>query len=147
MCPSPSNHTYLSPTSARRPSPLHPVGAAAALANIAKLEKDKLVERVRDKIGPYFENQLGALRDHPAVGEVRVKKLIAAIELLPKGGRSALTPTSNLGIKMFELVRKEKLIARGIRNLLAVSPAFIITEREVDMLVSSIKKALDHLWD
>lgn len=125
----------------------HPVGAAAALANIAKLEKDKLVERVRDKIGPYFENQLGALRDHPAVGEVRVKKLIAAIELLPKGGRSALTPTSNLGIKMFELVRKEKLIARGIRNLLAVSPAFIITEREVDMLVSSIKKALDHLWD
>ena len=124
----------------------HPVGAAAAIANIALIERDKLIERVRDKIGPYFEQKLGSLRDHPAVGEVRVCKLIGAIELLPQGGRAELTPALNLGMKMFELVRKEKIIARGIRNLLAVSPAFIITEREVDFLVAGIRKALDRLW-
>lgn len=124
----------------------HPVGAAAALANIALIEKEGLV-KVWDKIGPYFEQQLRSLSEHPAVGEVRVKKLIGAIELLPRGGREALAPTLNLGMKDVHLVRKEKIIARGIRNLLAVSPAFIISEREVDMLVSGIKRSLDKLWD
>ena len=125
----------------------HPVGAAAALANIGLIERENLVERVRDRIGPYFEQKLATLRNHPAVGEVRSCKLIAAIELLPKGGRKELSPTLNLGIKMSELVRKEGLIARGIRNLLAISPAFVITEPEVDFLVGAVRKGLDKLWN
>ena len=42
----------------------HPVCAAAALENIRIIEDEKLVERVRDDIGPYFAQGLKSLEDH-----------------------------------------------------------------------------------
>ncbi|NCW28283.1 MAG: aminotransferase class III-fold pyridoxal phosphate-dependent enzyme, partial [Verrucomicrobia bacterium] len=36
----------------------HPVAAAAALANMEILEKEKLVEKTKDKVGPYFQKKL-----------------------------------------------------------------------------------------
>ena len=49
----------------------HPTTAAAALANLDVLEKDNLIPRVRDEIGPYFQQKLAEFAGHPAVGEVR----------------------------------------------------------------------------
>jgi putrescine---pyruvate transaminase len=125
----------------------HPVAAAAAFANIEVIERENLVARVETDIGPYFENGLRSLSDHPAVGEVRVEKLIGAIELLPRGGAVELTSALNLGVKLFELARKNGVIVRGIRNLAAVAPPFVITRAEVDKLVATVRKSLDQLWE
>jgi adenosylmethionine-8-amino-7-oxononanoate aminotransferase len=40
----------------------HPVAAAAALANVAILEREGLADRVRDDVGPYFQKSSGPLR-------------------------------------------------------------------------------------
>ena len=83
----------------------------------------------------------------PAMSNLEQKRLIDEfIEV--SNYKEALTNYAklNLGLKMFELVRKEGIIARGIRNLVAVAPPLIIKREEVDFLVGGIRKALDKLW-
>jgi putrescine aminotransferase len=125
----------------------HPVAAAAAMANMDIIEKEKLVERTKELLGPYFQKKLQEFAGHPAVGEVRGVGLIGAMELLPKGGRKDLKPGMNLGITGAAKVRKEGAIVRGIRDLLAFAPPLVITEKEVDELFGSVRRGIDHLWD
>lgn len=124
----------------------HPVSCAAALKNIEIIEKLNLCEYVKEDIGPYFQKELSKLSTHKAVGEIRGEGLMAAIELIPKEGRETLTPDHKLGIKAADMGRDEGIIVRGIGNLIAVAPPLIITRKEVDELVGSIKKVLDQLW-
>jgi putrescine aminotransferase len=125
----------------------HPTSAAAALANLETIENLGLIERVRDDVGPYFQKKLHAFADHPAVGEIRGHMLIGAIELLPKGGREAITPATSLGIPAAAHIRNEGSIVRGIRNLIAVAPPLIITHAEIDELFASIERGLEKLWE
>ena len=124
----------------------HPVAAAAALANMEIIEKEKLVERAKEKVGPYFQKKLQEFVGHPAVGEVRGVGLIGAMELLPKGGRKDLKPGMNLGIAGAAKVRSEGAIVRGIRDLLAFAPPLIIKESEIDEMFASVRRGIDKLW-
>ena len=123
----------------------HPVAAAAALANLAILEREKLVERVRDDVGPYFQQKIQSLAGHPAVGEARGFGLIGAIDILPKGGRSARSATNPLGIVAARRARERGVIVRGIRDLIAISPPLVISREEIDTLFAAIGGALDDL--
>jgi putrescine---pyruvate transaminase len=125
----------------------HPVACAAALANIDILEKENLIPRVRDDIGPYFQSKLSEFASHPAVGEVRGYQLIAALEVLPAGGKAELSQHTTLGAKAAALIREQGVIVRGIRNLIAVSPPLTISHPEVDELCAGIRAGLDRLWD
>ena len=124
----------------------HPVAAAAALANFDIRERERLIERVRDDIGPYFQGKLRALAGHPAVGEVRGYQLIGALDLLPRGGRAALRSPPVLGGVAAGLCREEGVIVRGIRDLIAMSPPLTISRAEVDQLFAAVAAALDRLW-
>ena len=125
----------------------HPVTCAAGLANLEVIERDRLVERVRDDVGPYFQQKLRAFAGHPAVSEIRGHGLIGALELIPREGRAALTPTTMLGTLGARLAREEGVIVRGIRDLIAVSPPLIITHEEIDQLFAAIDRALARLWN
>ncbi|MFZ9595520.1 MAG: aspartate aminotransferase family protein [Bdellovibrionia bacterium] len=125
----------------------HPSACAAALANLDILEKEDLITRTREITGPYFQKKLRELSNHPAVGEVRGHGLIGAYELLPKGGRAKLSPTQPMGPKATQIAREEGLIVRGIRDIMALAPALIITEAEIDQLFLGVRKTLDRLWD
>jgi putrescine aminotransferase len=125
----------------------HPTACAAGLANLGILHDEQLPQRVRDEIGPYFQRRLKALASHTAVGEARGTDLIGALELVPRGGRSELTPGSLLGVKAAALARKEGVIVRGIRDIVAISPPLTITEAEIDELFDAVHRALDRLWD
>ena len=125
----------------------HPTACAAALANLQIIEDDGLIERVRAEVGPYFQQKLRAFAGHRAVAEIRGLGLIGALELVPRGGRAALTPTSLLGVKGAALAREAGVIVRGIRDIVAVSPPLTITHAEVDELFAAVGTALDRLWD
>jgi putrescine---pyruvate transaminase len=124
----------------------HPTSCAAALASIAIIENEGLIERTRTETGPYFQKKLHELAQHPAVGEARGEQLIGALELLPKGGKAALTPTSLLGIHAAKIIREEGVIVRGIRDLIAMAPPLTVTLEEVDILFTAIRRGLDRLW-
>ena len=125
----------------------HPAATAAALANLEIIEKEKLVERVRDDVGPYFQKKLQSLAGHRAVSEARGFGLIGALEVVPRGGRAELTPTTLLGVKAAALVREEGVIVRGIRDLVALAPPLVVTHEEVDRIFAAVEKGLDRLWD
>ena len=124
----------------------HPTTTAAALANLDLLEKENLVPRVRDDVGPYFQKKLREFASHPAVGEVRGYGLIGALELLPREGKSGLDPANPLGARAAKIAREEGVIVRGIRDLIAVSPPFIISKAEVDLLFAAVSRTFARLW-
>lgn len=121
----------------------HPTCAAAGLANVQVIENLGLVDRVRDEVGPYFQQKLGELASHPRVGQVRGDHLIAAAELVEPGGTRP--PGKLLGLRAADLIREEGAIVRGIRDLIALAPPLIITRPQIDELFAAIRRGLDRL--
>lgn len=124
----------------------HPVATAAALANLDILEREHLIDRVRDDVGPRLQAILQRFAGHPAVGEVRGCQLIGAIELRrPKTGPHAAVASNMLGVVAAAIVRDEGVIVRGIRDLIAVAPPLVITHDELDRMSTAIGRMLDKL--
>ncbi len=125
----------------------HPVACAAALANLEVLTREKLVERVRDDVGPRFQAALAKLAVHPAVAETRGFALIGAFEMRkPQRGPLANAGPNALGPAMHALCREEGVIVRGIRDLGAMSPPFVVTHGELDEMFARTTRALDRFW-
>jgi adenosylmethionine-8-amino-7-oxononanoate aminotransferase len=119
----------------------HPTTCVAGLANLRVIERERLVERVRDDVGPYFQNKLRGYAGHPLVGDVRGYGLIGALELLPPD-RDKSKLKGALGAKAAALARKEGVIVRGIRDLIAMSPPLIITRPQIDELFAGVDRML-----
>lgn len=122
----------------------HPTCAAAALANLETIESLQLIPRVRDDVGPYFQEKLHGLAGHPAVSEIRGTALIGAVELVPRPGADHVANT--LGLRAANLIREEGVIVRGIRDLIAMAPPLIITREEIDRLFEGVRSGLDRVW-
>jgi adenosylmethionine-8-amino-7-oxononanoate aminotransferase len=87
----------------------HPVCCAVALANIAILENEGLIERARVQ-GDRFRAGLKTLSALPAVGEVRGIGMLAGIELVEdKGSR---TPAKGLGARVVAQAAERGLLFR-----------------------------------
>jgi putrescine aminotransferase len=121
----------------------HPTCAAAALANLETIESQKLVPRVRDDLGPYFQECLRTFHGHPAVAEIRGTALIGALELVPGAGVPH-TPNT-LGVRAAAIIREEGVIVRGIRDLIAMAPPLIISRDEIDFMMKAVRRGLDRL--
>jgi putrescine aminotransferase len=112
----------------------HSTACAVALANIDVLERERLVERVRD-LEPVLESALRPLESHPLVAEVRAGLgLLAAVELAD-------------GSKLNQVVdeaRARGVLLRGLRGVaLQISPPYVITEDEITTLAGVIGESLD----
>ncbi len=123
----------------------HPVAAAVALRNIEIIEREALVTRVRDDIGPYFAHALERLDDHPLVGETRAIGLIGAIEIVATrgtnrrfGGREGIA-----GPMVRDACIAGGLMVRAVRDSIVMCPPFIITHEEIDRMIAIIAGALD----
>lgn len=124
----------------------HPVGAAVALENIAVIEDQQLVDRVRREIGPYFHRRLRRFLELPCVGEVRCCGVMGAIEFdFSKVGRSSEAADLDAFLKKMELAAWNKGL--GTRGALFCLP-MIITHGQIDeamdILADSIAEALAH---
>lgn len=122
----------------------HPVAAAVALENIRILKRERIVERVGEETGPYFQSKLSKLLDHPLVGEVRGVGLMAAVELTrDKFGRTPIEPVSSLATPVRNLCFKTGLATRAVRDSVVFSPPLIISKSEIDWLVQRLRDNLD----
>lgn len=122
----------------------HPVACAVALKNIEILERDRLVEKAGNDIGPYLQDRLASLRDHPLVGEVRGMGMIGAVELVAdKASRRHFAPEMDVGMRCRNHCFSNDLIMRAIRDTMVVSPPLTISRAEVDELVRRAHMCLD----
>ena len=126
----------------------HPTCAAAGLANLQIIQDEKLVERVRDDIGPYLQSRWLKLGDHPLVGESRMKGLMGALELVPhKPARDRkFADVGKVGTIARDLSFKNGLIMRAVSDSLILSPPLTLTHDEADELVRLAEKTLDDTW-
>jgi len=122
----------------------HPVAAAVALKNIEIIEREGLVERVKNDIGPYFAEALQRIAHDPIVGEVRSLGLIGAVEIVSrKGTNERFTgEEGKAGPIVRDLCIKNGLMVRGIRDSIVMCPPLIITKDEIDRMVDIIGRSL-----
>jgi putrescine---pyruvate transaminase len=122
----------------------HPTCCAVAIANIAILQDEGLIERVRDETGPYLAARLATLADHPLVGEVRSCGFIGAVELVEdKARRKVFDPKLEVGIRCRDFCFKHGIVMRATRDTMLVSPPLMWTKAHIDEYVSAVRKALD----
>ncbi|WP_221792012.1 aspartate aminotransferase family protein [Aquisediminimonas sediminicola] len=123
----------------------HPVAAAVALRNIEIMEREHLIERVRDDVGPYLANALATLNDHPLVGEARSLGLIGAVEIVSdkETGARFGGKEGNAGPIVRDLCIANGLMVRAIRDSIVLCPPLIISHEQVDSLIEIIRSSLD----
>ena len=123
----------------------HPVASAVALKNLEIIERDGLVPRVKNKIGPYLQRRMReTFEDHPLVGEVRGIGLLCAIELVPdKPERSFFSDPGTVGTHCRNYCFNSGLIMRAIRDTMVCAPPLIVSEAEVEEIIAKAKDAID----
>jgi 4-aminobutyrate---pyruvate transaminase len=124
----------------------HPVTTAVAMETLRIYEDIDMLGHVH-RVGPYLQQKLGGLAEHPLVGEVRGVGLLTGIELVAdKATRTQFEPAGQVGVLVDKHARKHRLITRFVGDRIAFSPPLIITEHEIDEAVVRITRAMDDAW-
>ncbi len=122
----------------------HPVAAAVGLANLRILEAEGIIERVRNQTGPYLQRRLRELADHPLVGEVRGLGMLGAIELVKdKPSRARYPSALGVGKLCHEHSFANGLIMRAAEDTMIIAPPLVITEAQIDELLTKARLSLD----
>ncbi len=121
----------------------HPLGCAAALASIAALRDERLVERSA-ALGARMLARLSAFAaGHPRVAEVRGRGMMIGVELVRD--RASLTPAPELvGRVVVEALRRGVLVLGGgiHGNVLSLSPPFVLTDEQADHALGVLEEIL-----
>ena len=127
----------------------HPVACAVALANLELMERDNLVGRVKDDIGPYLAQAYAGLADHPLVGVAETCGFVAGLVLV-KGkergadGRMTMFPEDlAVGMKCRAHCFKNGLIMRAVGDRMIIAPPLTMTHAQIDEMMALIWKVLD----
>lgn len=123
----------------------HPVACAVALKNLEIIEREGLVERVRDDTGPYFATALNErIAGHGIVGEVRSYGLMGAIEIVAdKETRERFPGQGAAAARLRDHAIEGGLMMRAVGDTMILSPPLIWTRDTIDMACDRIAAALD----
>lgn len=130
-----------------------PVICAVGVATVRHLKKNRLVERVAEMEGAFFE-KLNELRSFPVVGDIRGKGFMAAVEFVKnKEMKEPFARSEKFAEKFTELAFKNGLIlwpnvghVDGTNgDLVMVSPPFTISLEEISELVAKFKQTLEQM--
>jgi hypothetical protein len=127
----------------------HPVSCAVALANLAVLEDERILDHV-DGLGPAFGDRLKSLGDIPIVGDVRGDGFFWAVELVKDpdhpevqftpGERSALI-RGLVAPRLFE----KGLVCRAddrVDPVVQLSPVLTCGDQELDEMTETLRDVL-----
>ncbi len=120
----------------------HPTCCAVALANIAVLENEKLVERAATA-GVRLAAGLQNLAGLPHVGHVRSQGLIGAVEVVADTGTKQLFPAEvGLSQKLYEALLERGLYTRVLMDCICLAPPFVISDEQIDRAVNIIAETV-----
>ena len=124
----------------------HPVSCAAALANLAVYEEERLFENAEEQ-GKYLGERLEAMRKRYAcVGDVRYIGLFSVIELVKdKASKEPLAPFNSTSPEMQKLatyLKSKHIYAFSRFNMLWVCPPLVINREELRYGLDVIEEGL-----
>jgi putrescine---pyruvate transaminase len=110
----------------------HPTACAAALANLALLENEELVQRA-PAIGERLFGGFGALAADGLVAEVRAAGAVGGLKLLPSQDAFAVR----------DALMRDGVITRAVNaETLTWCPPLVITDEQIDRVVDAVAAAL-----
>lgn len=121
----------------------HPVSAAVAL-EVLSLYEGGLLENGR-KAGARLMAGLQSLADHPLVGDVRGRGMLAAVELVTdKEKKTPLPAELKPATRLFDRAWEQGLILRSFaQGIFGYAPPLCCTEAEIDAIVERTRTVLD----
>jgi L-2,4-diaminobutyrate transaminase len=126
----------------------HPLAAAAAMMNLDILEKDHLLNQVNVR-GDFMQRRLREeFSDHPIVGEVRGMGLIGAVEFVAaKNPVKAFSTDLKVASRITRRCLELGMITRALpaADTIAFSPPFVVTEDEIDSMITIARRAVDEI--
>ncbi|MEE3130395.1 MAG: aminotransferase [Pseudomonadota bacterium] len=121
----------------------HPVACAVALKTLEIYLRDGVFEHA-EKTGNYMQSKLKVFEQHPLVGEVRGKGMIAAIELVANKKTGEPFKDGAVGSYAMQVCQNNGLICRTVAgSSLALCPPLIVTEAQIDEIVEKMRVSLD----
>ena len=117
----------------------HPLACAAALATLDVYRDEALFERALG-LEARWEAAVHSLAGHRHVTDIRNIGLVAGIELAPRPGAP--------GARAQELFRRlfdSGLLVRATGDIIALSPPLIVTDAQIDTMVTAIAETLAHI--
>jgi len=116
----------------------NPIAAAAGVASLRIFEREPVFDRIAT-IAQIHRERLDAIRNHPAVGEVRSIGTMAAVELRADdpGYASKLRP------KLYKTFIDAGVLLRPLGNIVYVLPPYVISPDELNYIHDRIAESLD----
>ena len=123
----------------------HPVAAAVALENVRIIEEEGLATRAAGPIGAYFAGAPGEPRRPPARG----RGADAGLDRLGRAGRRTrcshelFEPEGRVGVICRDACVRNGLVMRAIRDGMVLAPPLVVTESQIDEIVTKARASLD----
>ncbi|RIY02617.1 aspartate aminotransferase family protein [Aureimonas flava] len=121
----------------------HPVSAAVGLACL-ELYEGGLLDNGR-RAGARLMAGLHAMADHPLVGEVRGRGLLAAVELVTdKARKTPLPAAADPARRVFDRAWDNGLVVRAFpTGVLGYAPPLCCTDKDIDRILERTRRTLD----
>ncbi len=117
------------------------LGCVAARASLEIFEQENVLEGLKAKIAS-LAAKLAAVKDLPAVREVRQCGFISAIEL---NLEFTSLPAGSVGAAVCRIARSHGLLTRPIRDSVVLMPPYCITETQLEQAVQAIRSAIEEV--
>jgi adenosylmethionine-8-amino-7-oxononanoate aminotransferase len=126
----------------------HPASCAAALANIAIVEREGLIVRART-MGDYMMRELrAAVGEHPNVGDIRGMGMFMALELVHDQESKQPLEEPNLMAWLSDQFKRRGLICRADDRLdpvIQLAPPLNIPQEDADQVVAIVADVIHAL--
>ncbi len=126
----------------------HPVSAAVGLEVLRLYTEGGILENGR-RAGERFTAGLKRLADHPLVGDVRVRGLLAGVELVTdKAKRTKPSPDLGISGHLARFGYKNGVIFRAFADdIVGFAPPLCCTDEDIDTLLGRFEQTLNDVLD
>lgn len=112
----------------------NPLACRAALATLELFAQLHPLQRNRTLAQRMVRN-VGCLRDHPHVGDIRQRGMILAIEMVQKKSTRQPFPwQERRGIRVYQHGLRQGVLLRPLGNVVYFMPPYVINEDEIDLM-------------
>ena len=122
----------------------NPLGCAIAVETLKIFQEENILDMITKKSFYLKKKALEIFKSHPNVGEYRQIGLIGALEIFvnPKTNEG-FSHNERAGFEIYKIALKKGAILRPLGNVIYFMPPYIITEEEIDKMLTICKESLD----
>ena len=116
----------------------NPLAAAAALASLELLSRQRVIDSVREK-GDYLRTRLQVIADHPHVGSVRGRGMMIGIELVAdRATKRGFDSRKLRGRAVCERALAKGVWIRPLGDVVVIMPPLVAERGELDLLAEAV---------